>query len=95
MLSRLVTPEKELQILWAQSVHSGVVRVDRRVNHVCLLLLKQYHAALYRILDTETSDTTGASLADAMASIRRLPFSVTHHRLVLARVRYPNTEGDC
>jgi hypothetical protein len=69
----LVAAEKELEVLGRQRLHGGVIRVDRRVDHVRLFLLEEDHAALHRVLDAETGDDAGTRLADSVASICRLP----------------------
>ena len=70
----LRTTEKELHVLWSEGLHSLVVGIDGRVNHVGLLLLNQHHSAFDRIFDAKTGDCAGSSLSDTMASIGGLPF---------------------
>ena len=72
----LISSEKELQIFGAQRVHGCVVRVDSGVDHVSLLLLQENHPALNRVLDAQAGDAAGTGLANAVASICRLPFPV-------------------
>jgi hypothetical protein len=67
------TLEQELKILGSQGLHGGIIRVDGRVDHAGLLLLKMYNSALNRILNAETGNGTRTSLSNAMATICRLP----------------------
>ena len=71
----LVASEEELEVLGSQGLHRSVVRVDGRVDHVCLLLLEENHATLDGILNAKTCDDARTCLANAVATIGRLPLS--------------------
>jgi hypothetical protein len=71
----LGTAEQELEILWAQAIHSNLVVVDCTSNHSGFLLLQSDHTRLHAIFDAETSDDARAFLTNTMASISGLPFS--------------------
>lgn len=90
----LVASEEELEVLGSQGLHGSVVRVDRRVDHIRLLLLEENHAAFDRVLDTETCDDARTRLANAMATIGRLPLSSRVPPPVIhLSVRTPNHYG--
>jgi len=71
----LSTTEQELQVLGCQLVHGNLVIVDGAADHIGFLLLQKNHARLDRVFDAKSSDDARTRLANAMASIGRLPFS--------------------
>lgn len=71
----LVSAEQKLKILGFQRVQCDIVRVDRRVNHLCLLLLQLDDSTFNRVLDAKTRDDHGSGLSNSVDTISRLPLS--------------------
>ena len=72
---RLSTTEQKLHILRRQTLHSTLIRVDSRIDHIRLLLLQQDHSTLNRILNTQSCDRARTGLSNTMTTISGLPFS--------------------
>lgn len=72
--TNLAPAEQELHILGRETLHSSIIRIDSRVDHVGFLLLQQNHSALNGVFNAESGNGARTSLANAMAAVRRLPF---------------------
>lgn len=66
--------EQELHVLGCKLLHGNFVSIYRALDQVRLLLLQHDDPTLDTILDTEAGNDTRAFLADAVATIGRLPF---------------------
>lgn len=69
------TLEQELEILWRQGLHGSIIRVDGRIDHRGLLLLKLNDSTLDGVFNAKTGNGTRTGLSNAVAAICGLPLS--------------------
>lgn len=69
------SPEQKLHVLGSELFQGlPLILVDGAVDQVRLFLLQEHDPRFHRVLDAQSSDDAGPTLADAVTPIRTLPF---------------------